>query len=73
MKILVADNFQSVVEAPDVSVFVKFYTSWCSHCKAVETIWEEVGEHFSQQNDVVIAQIDLTANHMENIKVSPPV
>ena len=73
MKILVADNFQSVVEAPDVSVFVKFYTSWCSHCKAVESIWEEVGEHFSQRDDVVIAQIDLTANHMENIKVSPPV
>ena len=65
-----ADNFHSVTGAPGLSVFVKFYTTWCSHCKAVETIWQEVGQYFlSQAEDVVIAQIDMTANYLENVQV----
>ena len=50
-------------------MFVKFYTNWCSHCKAVESIWQEVGEHFKEQDKVMIAQIEMTANQMENLKV----
>ena len=50
-------------------MFVKFYTNWCSHCKAVEPIWQEVGEHFKEQDNVMIAQIEMTANQMENVKV----
>ena len=55
---------------PSVSVFVKFFTTWCSHCKAVESIWQELGQYFlSQEDNVVIAQIDMTANYLENVKV----
>ena len=56
---------------PAVSVFVKFYTTWCAHCKAVENIWQEVGQYFlsQEEEDVVIAQIDMTANYLENVKV----
>ena len=69
--ILVADNFHSVASQPGLSVFVKFYTTWCSHCKAVENIWKEVGQHFLNQEDgVLIAQIDMTANYLENVKVT---
>ena len=37
----------------------------------MENIWQEVGQYFlsQEEEDVVIAQIDMTANYLENVKV----
>ena len=36
----------------------------------MENIWQDLGKHFINQDQIIIAQIDMTANHMENVKVA---
>jgi len=65
--IVVGKNFEQVVydKSKDV-VFVKFYAPWCGHCKTLAPIWDELGEEFAENNKVVIAKIDATANSIPN-------
>jgi len=64
---IVGKNFDQVVRdnSKDI-VFVKFYAPWCGHCKTLVPIWEELGEEFEENNKVVIAKIDATANSLPN-------
>jgi thiol-disulfide isomerase/thioredoxin len=42
---------------------------WCGHCKQLAPIWEELGDHFAEDKDVVIAKMDATKNELESISV----
>ncbi|KAK8815187.1 hypothetical protein WA158_003399 [Blastocystis sp. Blastoise] len=52
-----SNNFDEIV-GHDLPVFVKFYATWCSHCRILVSIWEQVGETFSESDGVIIAQVD---------------
>jgi len=62
VKIIVAHTFDSIVKDDSKDVLVEFYAPWCGHCKKLAPIWDELGASFADSPNVVIANIDATAN-----------
>uniref|UniRef100_A0A4W5N3S6 Protein disulfide-isomerase n=1 Tax=Hucho hucho TaxID=62062 RepID=A0A4W5N3S6_9TELE len=62
VKVVVADNFEEIVNNPSKDVLVEFYAPWCGHCKTLEPKYTELGEQLSADTHIVIAKMDATAN-----------
>ncbi|GMH42557.1 hypothetical protein BSKO_10476 [Bryopsis sp. KO-2023] len=62
VKVVVGKSFDDVVVGSGKNVMIEFYAPWCGHCKKLEPIYEEVGEHFKDDPTVIIAKMDNTAN-----------
>jgi len=60
--VVVAKNFDEIVNDPTEDVLLEFYAPWCGHCKQLAPIYEEVGTILKDVKNVVIAKIDATAN-----------
>ncbi|XP_061847921.1 protein disulfide-isomerase A2 [Colius striatus] len=69
VKVLVGKTFEQVAFDETKNVFVKFYAPWCSHCQEMAAAWEELGERYRDHGDIVIAELDATANELENITI----
>ncbi|XP_037538473.1 protein disulfide-isomerase A3 [Nematolebias whitei] len=62
VKVLVAENFDSIVNDDSKDVLIEFYAPWCGHCKSLEPKYVELGEKLADDPNVVIAKMDATAN-----------
>ena len=60
--ILTAKTYDDIVVNSGKSVLIEFYAPWCGHCKKLTPIYEEVGAAFKDNDSVVIAKMDATAN-----------
>lgn len=59
---LVGHNYDEVVKDLEKDIFVKYYAPWCGHCKKLAPIWEDLAEIYNGNSNVLITDIDLTAN-----------
>ncbi|XP_062318095.1 protein disulfide-isomerase A3 [Osmerus eperlanus] len=62
VKVLVAENFDAIVNDDSKDVLIEFYAPWCGHCKSLEPKYKELGEKLSSDPSIVIAKMDATAN-----------
>lgn len=62
VKELVGMNFEKVAFNYDKNVIILFYAAWSRESRALFPLWEELAQHFSENEDIVVAKIDVTAN-----------
>ncbi|KAJ1180173.1 hypothetical protein NDU88_005397 [Pleurodeles waltl] len=62
VKVVVAENFDEIVNEESKDVLIEFYAPWCGHCKNLEPKYKELGEKLSADPNIVIAKMDATAN-----------
>jgi len=63
--VLRGKTFQELVVDNSKDVLVEFYAPWCGHCKQLAPTYDEVGEVFADEENVVIAKMDATANEID--------
>jgi protein disulfide-isomerase A1 len=61
VKVLVWKSWDEIGQK---KTFVKFYAPWCGHCKTLAPIWEELADAYADDDSIVIAKYDATANHV---------
>ena len=69
VKILVGKNFYEVAKDQSKDVFVQLYAPWCMYCERLAPIWDELGEKFKDNESVIIAKMDWTANEVKGISI----
>uniref|UniRef100_A0A3Q2CQ94 Protein disulfide-isomerase n=1 Tax=Cyprinodon variegatus TaxID=28743 RepID=A0A3Q2CQ94_CYPVA len=62
VKVVVAENFDAIVNDDSKDVLIEFYAPWCGHCKNLEPKYKELGEKLAEDPNIVIAKMDATAN-----------
>jgi len=62
VKVVVASTFNEIVNDPTKDVLIEFYAPWCGHCKSLAPKYDELAERLKDEDDIVIAKMDATAN-----------
>jgi protein disulfide-isomerase A1 len=60
--VLVGKQWDEIVVNSGKNVFVEFYAPWCGHCKSLAPEYDLVGEEFADDDSVIVAKMDSTAN-----------
>jgi len=69
VKVIVGANFKEVCLDQSKNVMLMAHAPWCGHCKSLMPVFEELAEHFEDDESVVIAKMDATKNEVEAFSV----
>jgi protein disulfide isomerase len=67
--VVVGTEFEKIVLDPTKDVLVKYYAPWCGHCKKLAPVWDELGEAYKDNADIVIAKFDATVNEADGVEI----
>jgi len=62
VKIVVAKNFNEIVNDESKDVLIEFYAKWCGHCKTLAPKYDELAKKLKKESNLVIAKMDATEN-----------
>ena len=62
VKVIVAKNFNDIVNDETKDVLIEFYAPWCGHCKTLAPKYDELAKKLKDESGIVIAKMDATAN-----------
>jgi len=62
VRTLTSENFDSIALDQSKDVLVEFYAPWCGHCKKLAPTYEQLGNAFVSEPNVIIAKVDATTN-----------
>ena len=62
VKIVVAKNFDQIVNDVTKDVLIEVYAPWCVHCKSLSPKYEELANKLAKEKNILIAKIDATSN-----------
>jgi protein disulfide isomerase family A protein 3 len=62
VKVIVGTTFNEIVNDDTKDVLIEFYAPWCGHCKSLAPKYEELAQKLKDDQDIVIAKMDATAN-----------
>jgi protein disulfide-isomerase A3 len=64
---VVAKNFDQVVNDANKDVLIEFYAPWCGHCKSLAPKYEELANKLKDEDEILIAKFDATANDVPSL------
>merc|ERR1712176_558306 len=67
VSVVVGENFEEIVKDTNKDVLVKYYAPWCGHCKKLAPVWDELGDAYADNANVVIAKMDGTENEIDGL------
>jgi protein disulfide isomerase family A protein 3 len=62
VKIVVAKNFNEIVNDESKDVLIEFYAKWCGHCKSLAPKYDELAKKLKKETNLVIAKMDAAEN-----------
>lgn len=68
--VVVGDSFNDIVLDEAKDVLLEVYAPWCGHCKKLAPAWDQLGEEFSGDANIVVAKMDGTLNEVDGLEAS---
>jgi len=62
VKVVVAKNFDEIVNDDRKDVLIEFYAPWCGHCKSLAPKYDELAKKLKKETSITIAKMDATEN-----------
>ena len=69
VRILTLVDYDTVAWDTSKHVMVMFYAPWCGFCKQLAPTWEELAEHYYEDDDYVIAKYDAERSNPPRVEV----